>query len=203
MEKKVLGFLEFSLNEQNKTPEQIGKELFAAGKVLKGFEKYPCVKSYTPYDLDKDGVVDTFADSLTKKQYHANGTYSFDELSPIKGQMKKHTMKYTCENGKIKEVGYKQKFKPYDPKMPWVTKGANKDMLWKGTKDPAGSTLIKDLQKKLYSMGKLKSEKFLTGNFGDYTWKAIVDVLGNYNPKTDTPGISKEDYEKIMSGKLQ
>lgn len=193
--RNILDYKGFTLNEDaTKTPEQIGKELFDGGKIDKGFEKYPCLKSYTPYDLNKDGMVDTFADNLTKKQYHSDGTYTFND---------KKGLKYTCENGKVKEVGYSQKFKPYDSKTPWTTKGANKDILWKGTKDPQGSSLIKDLQKKLYDMGKLKSPKYITGNFGDYTWKAIVDVLGSYNPHTSIPGISKEDYSKIMSGKLK
>jgi len=193
--RNILDYKGFTLNEDSaKTPEQIGKELFDAGKIDKGFENFSCLKSFTPYDLNNDGMVDTFADDLTKKQYHSNGTYTFNE---------KKGLKFSCENGRVKEVGYTQKFKPYDPKNPWTTKGANKDILWKGEKDPVGSTLIKDLQKKLYDLGKLKSQKYLTGNFGDYTWKAIVDVLGNYNTNSSTPGISKEDYTKIMSGKIR
>ena len=201
--KKILSFNGFSLNEQENKEQ----------KLAKGFEKYPCVKGLTPMDYDGDGVIEVFSDS-SNTQYYPDGTYAV-------GPDWNKRMKFTCNGDKIQkgeakvaqagekknivQKGDNQIFKPYtDPKNPWITTGANKDYIPKMVKDPKGSTIIKDLQKKLYDLKYLKSPKFLTGNFGKWTMQAIDDLCGKYNSSLITPlGIYKETYEKIMNGELK
>jgi len=181
--------------KDNKGPDQ--REINKKLKHAPGFDKFPCVMSLPGYDLDKDGVIEVFGMDV---QYFPDGTYSFNG--------KKGT--YSCngdtiEKKDIVQKGYNQKFEPYkDPKNPFITTGANKDYIKKGSKDPAGASFIKNLQKKLYDLKYLKSDKFLTGNLGDYTMKAVEDLCGKYNASLVSPiGVTKEVYDKIMNGKLK
>ena len=161
--KNLFNFDQYSLNEKSQL--EINKELLKSGKIKKEFEKFPCVLELPGYDNDKDGIVEVFGMDV---QYFPDGTY----------KMEGKTGKYSCENGiilhdgkpvkgsAIKQVGPTQTFKPYDPNKPWTTTGANKEYLKKGMKDPKGSSLVLELQKKLRSLGYLHSDKFLTGNLG-------------------------------------
>jgi len=194
-ESELINLIKISIEEQTTSNQtEINKSL----KHEKGFDKYPCVLSEPGYDFNKDGTIEVYGNP-TGFQYYPDGTYMFNNK---KG-------KYSCQSNKIirdeiVQVGYSQKFKPYsDPKNPFITTGANKDYIKKGTRDPQGANWILNLQKKLYNLHYLKSSKYLTGNLGDYTMKAVNDLAGKYNASlVSSIGVYKDTYDKIMNDKL-
>ena len=168
-------------------------------KIDSGFNKFPCVKSLTGYDLNRDGSVDTYTPALAQtgesKQYYADGSMVF-----IKANGTKTKSTYSCQGNKIIDAFTKsQSFKTYKGNTPFINEGGN-TIIPLNTKDSSGQSIIRNLQEKLMKMGFLKISRS-TGNYGRMTQSAILLAAKNLNPGDETNqsrGINKKLYDLIM-----
>lgn len=177
------------------TPENVKSNV----KIDSGFNKFPCVKSLTGYDMNHDGSIDTYTPALAQtgesKQYYADGRMVY-----IKADGTKTKLTYSCQGNKIiDEFTKNQVFKTYKGNTPFINEGGN-TIIPLNTKDGPGQSIIKNLQEKLMKMGVL-GISHSTGNYGRMTQSAILLAAKKLDPGNETNqsrGITKSLYDLIM-----
>ena len=185
-EAQVKKLIESVISEQNTTVKRDA-----------GFEKFPCLSTLSGYDLNHDGSVDTYTQSLAQtgesKQYYANGTMKW-----IAASGKITTGKYSCQGNKVVDSFIKNPtFKVLDQNTAFAA-----GYLPTFTKDGGVAGVVTKLQQALINK-KFLNIKRPTGNYGRMTQSAVLLAAKSIDPANETnqsKGITKDLYDKIVGG---